>query len=195
VKGPTRLLDDVTDLVPGALWKCYTAPCLPTDLTRAEFRPAAHWYGVGMEHGSAPSECDARLGLPIPADARYRLVKRIVLKLTWFLTRHQMDHNLAMLRAVEEVAARVATVEQQVADHRHHMAQIVAGLEASLRAEILGSDRRSDQIETDLVRLSATVTALQANLESVAAELPETATALADSDVAEVRSLPGQLHR
>lgn len=158
------------------------------------------WYHSGMADESPTERAarDATLGLPIPTGAKHRLIKRIVLRSTWFLMRHQMDHNLAMLRAVEDLAARTAEVEAQVAAHRHHVAQLLTGLEASLRAEILGPDRRSDQIETDLVRLMATVSALQATLESMVISVDEnveSVAALRETDVAEVRALPGQSRR
>lgn len=140
----------------------------------------------------------AELGLPVASDARHRFLKRVVLKLTWFVTRHQMEHNLAMVAAVAELEARVAALadlEQRLVVYRHHVAQILAGVEASLRAEILGTDRRGDRLEADLVRLAATVAALQAQLDSMDAEIAAGSREVAEPEVASVRSLPGQIRR
>jgi hypothetical protein len=145
----------------------------------------------------------AELGLPVPAGAKHVFLKRLVLKLTWFTTRHQMEHNLAMVAAVADLEARVAALadlENRLVVYRHHVAQILAGIEASLRAEILGSDRRGDRLETDLVRLSATVAALQAQLDSLDTAIGTGSPDAADRELthtesAAVRSLPGQIQR
>lgn len=158
-----------------------------------------------MEHEShlQRAEREAQLGLPIPRGVKHRFLKRAVLKLTWFLTRHQTEHNLAMVAAVADLEARVAALadlENRLVVYRHHVAQILAGIEASLRAEILGSDRRGDRLETDLVRLSATVAALQAQLDSLDTAIGTGSPDVAAREVthtksAAVRSLPGQIQR
>lgn len=144
----------------------------------------------------------ARLGLPVPPEARHRLLKRLVLKLTWFTTGPQTDYNLAMLKAVNQLSGEVGALREQIGalreqmtSHRHQVSHVLAGVEASLRAEILGADRRGDQAEADLMRLTAAVAALQVRLEATAAAVDSLAADADTDDVAEVRSLPGSSRR
>ena len=144
----------------------------------------------------------ARLGLPIPEAAKHRLIKRVVLKLTWFTTSHQMDHNIAIVKAVGELTHEVASLREQIVSHRHHVARVLAEVEASLRAEILGSDRRGDLIEADLMRLSVAVSSMHVRLDAMMARLDDVeghqpqaedpdVTDQHDAVVAAVRRLPG----
>lgn len=155
-------------------------------------------HGVERESHLEQAARHAELGLPVPDGARRRFAKRLVLKSNWFVTRRQMDFNLAMVAAMADLESRIADLadlEVRVATYRHHVAQVLAGIEASLRAEILGSDRRGDRLETDLVRLAATVTALQAQLDSMAGELASTSSESVEAEVAGVRSLPGSIRK
>lgn len=121
-----------------------------------------------------------------------------MVKLTWFTTSHQIDHNLATVRALREISAHLADLSAQVTGleaqmtlHRHHVSQVLAGIEASLRSEVLGADRRGDDLETDVVRLSATVAALRAQVDALAGTANTPQPEVAPAQVAAVRSLPG----
>lgn len=144
------------------------------------------------------AERHAELGLPVAPGSRHRLIKRVVLKLTWFLTRHQIEHNLAMVAAVADLESRVtalAEVENRLMVHRHQVAQIITGVEATMRAEILGSDRRGDRLETDLVRLSAAVAALRAQIDSLDVEVSTGFRGVTGSGATEARTPPDQIRR
>ncbi|MFM8861183.1 MAG: hypothetical protein ACKOIA_01795 [Acidimicrobiia bacterium] len=89
------------------------------------------------------AERHAQLGLPVPSGTKHRLVKRIVLKLTWFLTRHQMEHNLAMVAAVATpTAVRSSTARAHSSSSR----------EAVPESNCTTEDSRTPRIFRSIVR-------------------------------------------
>lgn len=109
----------------------------------------------------------ARLGLPPHPKARFRLLRRIIVRLNWFTIRHQMDYNLAVLRAIEELRADLDAHREFVLAHQHRVAEVMASMEASLRSEILGTDRREDRLERDVVILQSMTAALSFRLDEL----------------------------
>jgi len=102
----------------------------------------------------------ARLGLPPAPNSRFRLLRRVIVRLNWFTLRHQIDHNIAMLRAVDELRAELHA-------HQLRMSEVVASMEASLRSEILGSETREDRHEREIISLVAATAAMQARLDEI----------------------------
>jgi hypothetical protein len=108
-----------------------------------------------------------------------------------------------MVNAVTQLTNEVSALRDQITSHRHHVATVLAGVEASLRSEILGSDRRGELVEADLMRLSVATAALQERLDALvvnlataaddagASDTDATGSASTDPVIAEVRRLPG----
>lgn len=80
------------------------------------------------------------------------------------MTRHQIDHNLAVVEAIRELRTDLVI-------YQHRMSEIIASLEASLRSEILGADTREDRHEREIIRLAATTAALRVQLEELSSSI------------------------
>ncbi|HEY1634629.1 MAG TPA: hypothetical protein VGF64_07725 [Acidimicrobiales bacterium] len=84
------------------------------------------------EHGAVDGrrqlENLADLGLPVPR-TRFRRLKRLVTRLSWFILRRQVEYNHELARSIERLAADVAQVTHRSADRDRTLGELRLGLD------------------------------------------------------------------
>lgn len=106
----------------------------------------------------------AQLGLPIPVGTRFRFLKRVHARLGWFMTKRQIDHNGAVIAAIDSLAA-------EIRDHRRRVAEVLAEVEMSLRTEVLAARQHDEQRSVDLANLASRLGVLRAELDQLRSQV------------------------
>lgn len=120
------------------------------------------------------AETHADLGLPVGASERFRLVKRLLAKVSWPFLRHQIAFNHALIQSNRELAERMARLQERIEqDLRTDLLDFADRSVSQAHAEIGDHVAESSRIRTELIlELRSLQAELNTMIETVARALP-----------------------
>jgi hypothetical protein len=114
----------------------------------------------------AQAEKHANLGLPVGASERFRLVKRLVYRVSWPFLHHQVAFNEAIIQANRELGERINRLEERIQrDLRDDLLEFADRSASQAHAEISDHVAEARRIHADLILELRT---LQVELETMA---------------------------
>jgi hypothetical protein len=120
------------------------------------------------------AEAHADLGLPVAASEPFRIVKRIVAKVSWPFLRHQIAFNHALLQLSRELAERMTRLQERIEqDLRNDLLDFADRSVSQAHAEIGDHVAEARRVNADLIlELRSMQSELNTMIERVARALP-----------------------
>jgi hypothetical protein len=139
------------------------------------------------------AETHADLGLPVGASERFRLIKRLLAKVSWPFLRHQIAFNHALIQSNRELAERMARLQERIEqDLRNDLLDFADRSASQAHAEIGNHVAESSRIRTELIlELRSLQAELNTMIETVARALPPESVPERREDRGDVSGMDG----